>query len=162
MESTRDNFHLRRRLSGTLAALAILFLILWAATYHYRLWIRFCNGFVFEISHGRTSIHIWDTSYYRIDYPPGITFGTNDEREWHWLPTFHFNTPSVNRGPGVRQWAVAIPLWMVSLASAGSSCVVRMIGRSAWHCANCGYDLRGLRDPRCPECGREVMTTAVK
>ena len=22
-------------------------------------------------------------------------------------------------------------------------------------CLNCGYDLRGQRDPRCPECGRE-------
>ncbi len=22
------------------------------------------------------------------------------------------------------------------------------------HCANCGYDLRGLPEPRCPECGR--------
>ena len=27
-------------------------------------------------------------------------------------------------------------------------------GTGPSHCANCGYDLRGLPEPRCPECGQ--------
>jgi len=32
---------------------------------------------------------------------------------------------------------------------------VILIDRLAFRCTRCGYDLRGLREPRCPECGTE-------
>ncbi len=30
----------------------------------------------------------------------------------------------------------------------------RVIQRVGFHCKDCGYDLQGQQDPRCPECGR--------
>lgn len=143
-------------------ALSLVSLSVWGATYKYRLWVRFANGYVYEISHGRTSIHIWDTKLYRIDYPPGFTFGENHENEWHFMPTFHFNTPSVNRGPGHGQWLVAIPLWMFSAGFAGAALLARRASRRrpGWQCHACSYDLRGLQHDRCPECGVALVNTA--
>lgn len=61
--------------------------------------------------------------------------------------------------PGwIQVWSV--PLWFVSVLLGVYPVLVAM--RAAWRrrvrirrrlCSQCGYDLRGLQTPRCPECG---------
>lgn len=41
------------------------------------------------------------------------------------------------------------PLHLPAVAASFPSCVNTHI-----HCAGCGYDLMGVRELRCPECGR--------
>jgi len=56
--------------------------------------------------------------------------------------------------------AVWVPMWLVSTAliwrETGFERALRIDPRAAGMlaCPNCGYDLRGLSEARCPECGR--------
>lgn len=65
--------------------------------------------------------------------------------------------PSVSLAVLVR--AYGIGYWMLLLGSilvtSGSVCaLVRTSGRQPGHCQRCGYDLTGLSEARCPECGK--------
>lgn len=40
---------------------------------------------------------------------------------------------------------------------AGQLIAAFCVPRNPEHCANCGYDLRGLPEPRCPECGQPFL-----
>ena len=66
----------------------------------------------------------------------------------YWLPTWY---------EGARLTLVIIPLWM-PLAAVGVPTVFlwyrRRRRRREGHCQACGYNLTGLPEPRCPECGR--------
>ena len=52
---------------------------------------------------------------------------------------------------------VSVPLWPLLLVAAYLAVRevrrVRSERRRIGHCRQCGYDLRGLPEPRCPECG---------
>lgn len=60
-------------------------------------------------------------------------------------------------------WQIEVPLWMPSLAFATYPAFVflmrsrrrRSYRRRHGLCIECGYNLTGLPEPRCPECGRE-------
>jgi hypothetical protein len=52
---------------------------------------------------------------------------------------------------------VAVP---ILLAVAARRVFVRPSNIVPGHCSKCGYDLRGLIEPRCPECGRGFATEA--
>lgn len=67
-----------------------------------------------------------------------------------------------------RQGALAyfstLALWPL-LGAFGLLCVLHHQARRAWrqsrydgrcYCGHCGYDLRGLPNPRCPECGAGI------
>lgn len=54
---------------------------------------------------------------------------------------------------------VGVPFWLpVSVGGAGL--IVTRRRRAAHGCAQCGYDLRGLRDARCTECGADGSRSA--
>jgi hypothetical protein len=54
-----------------------------------------------------------------------------------------------------------IPLWTLFLLSAAVAiCFWSRAPRvRRGYCASCGYNLRGLREPRCPECGTAFAPT---
>ena len=68
-------------------------------------------------------------------------------------------TPAVTRGPRPRApmltVTVRIPLWMLFAAVALPTAFLWYRDRRLrpGHCAHCGYNLHGLTEPRCPECG---------
>ena len=60
--------------------------------------------------------------------------------------------------PDMRVAGVAFPHWVVCVAALIYPIAVlvrRLVARRRrpGHCVKCGYDLRGLPEPRCPECG---------
>lgn len=62
-----------------------------------------------------------------------------------------------------------LPLLLNSACSAGVAVVILVVRYSrayfkrTEHCVKCGYDLRGLRNNVCPECGSgTALTLAVK
>ncbi len=63
------------------------------------------------------------------------------------------------RGHGTRGFTVMVPLWLPAalflVAHLGLALPRRRLAnrRRAGSCLACGYNLRGLQDPRCPECG---------
>ena len=52
---------------------------------------------------------------------------------------------------------VTIPLWIPLVVFAAVECFFRYIYKCNRHgrCIECGYDLRGQLEPRCPECGKD-------
>jgi len=77
---------------------------------------------------------------------------------WHWGVTASTHRPT---GPGL----VAIPIWpFVAALLACSFCTLRPFlphyrrrqRRRRGLCEHCGYNLRGLTEARCPECGRDT------
>lgn len=54
---------------------------------------------------------------------------------------------------------VAIPLTVLYCAILLWRCLKRRDGSGTVTCSACGYDLRGLPEPRCPECGKAVIHT---
>ena len=63
-------------------------------------------------------------------------------------------------GAGAPFWALAcvMVIWPASALISGP--LRRWRRRRHGHCAKCGYDLHGLTEPRCPECGREFQLEA--
>lgn len=48
-----------------------------------------------------------------------------------------------------------VPLWIPLVVSGGLWAVAWLKRyRDPWECRGCGYDVRGIRDDRCPECGK--------
>src|SRR5262249_19367736 len=97
----------------------------------------------------------WDTSFFRINYDPGLSVEDNSA-SLHWLPTIHLGSAPAAIGlPGEHQYILSFPLWIIFTLSTIAWFAAR---RSRWHLVpghcRCGYDLRGLPEPRCPECGR--------
>lgn len=83
----------------------------------------------------------------KLDYYWGFTGFMGLKTEW--LPR--------------RYPVISVPLWMVALTFAMLYCR-RFIPLSRRRkrmklglCLKCGYDLRGLPEPRCPECGTEFQ-----
>lgn len=76
---------------------------------------------------------------------PGSYFGTDGIRT-RWLPRFESSH-------GVTE--IELPLWCVLVSIALITCWLFYRDRRplAGHCGHCGYNLRGLPDARCPECG---------
>jgi hypothetical protein len=65
--------------------------------------------------------------------------------------------------PANREWkGVFVPVIVYGLAGGAQYFLLAIVFLYVWewrrprdrtHCTKCGYDLRGLREPRCPECG---------
>jgi hypothetical protein len=52
-------------------------------------------------------------------------------------------------------WLVAtVPIWRESAAERGARAISQS-GREAVVCPTCGYNLTGLKEARCPECGAQ-------
>lgn len=51
--------------------------------------------------------------------------------------------------------ALFVPLWWLAIFCGGASYLCHRLARSpeAGHCKACGYNLAGVRDGKCPECG---------
>jgi len=67
---------------------------------------------------------------------------------------------SVARDETFQTVEIAVPLWAIGLAfgvPAGYLCAKRHRLRPT-DCQACGYDLRGLKGERCPECGAATTT----
>jgi hypothetical protein len=73
------------------------------------------------------------------------------------------STPNVADTAAVSVGFVRFPLWILALATLTPAAVAVYRGPTSWRhrrqrgqCTNCSYDLRGLPQPRCPECGSPV------
>jgi len=79
------------------------------------------------------------------------------------LSTAGLHLTYYTRSDGVRSGFATIPLWLVVPALAAYPVAFLAIARPLRRrrrrkrglCVNCGYNLKGLPEPRCPECGRE-------
>lgn len=50
--------------------------------------------------------------------------------------------------------------WLrIATGREGKEALAEILGAHDYPCYKCGYDLRGVREARCPECGREVRET---
>jgi len=132
-----------------------------AASCRWNLFYSPSNGLVWSIVAGRIGWFTWDTGHFRIEYERGVTLENSrwGIRPW---PYIHWNSPSVDRGPGVGQYVIALPLWMPALALLGSWHVLRRRGwhLDEWQCRRCGYDRRGISiGLPCPECGAAAPTS---
>ena len=64
-------------------------------------------------------------------------------------------------GSTADRWLLSVPLWIPFIFFAAYPILVliktirRRLRRKPGHCSNCGYDLTGLPEPKCPECGTE-------
>jgi hypothetical protein len=67
---------------------------------------------------------------------------------------------------GWKAWGpAAVILWLIcvviGLLAAIPAFIARTSGGDGPHCPNCGYDVRGLTERRCPECGRRFSRLEV-
>lgn len=122
--------------------------------------LRIRNGLVLSAVDGRARVYVWDITMYRIDYKPGLDVTWNESPPLvEWWPYMHVGTePAGYALPGRYMYIFAMPLWMISLGFLGGWWGARRAGwhRRPWECRRCGYDLRGLPEPLCPECGRRT------
>lgn len=80
--------------------------------------------------------------------------------DWHDYPA-RFDSAGAMISP--HWWFVRAPLWIPAVTFAApwiGAAVWRRTRRRPWQCRGCGYDLRGLGAPVCPECG--LTTTAAR
>ena len=81
-----------------------------------------------------------------------------------------FHTGYASRARWVKPTNVLIsfPLWPVGLLLLAWGCYPFLPQYRRWRrrkmglCTNCGYNLRGLTEPRCPECGKPFDMRATK
>jgi hypothetical protein len=114
--------------------------------------IYYSDGYTWQITACRGAASVsWGE-------PPGWPYRLAYEYGFFW-DAFH------NEGPLVlpesltidKYRRVSVPLWPLLLVAAYLA--IREVRRVSLqrkrrgHCKNCGYDLRGLPEPRCPECG---------
>lgn len=90
---------------------------------------------------------VWGFSKSDIQVPTGGSLQRFDPR-WEWWF-------SIARTPNSYQ--MLIPLWAPTLG-------LILVAFCAWPkriregaCASCGYELEGLKDPACPECGATIL-----
>ncbi len=85
-------------------------------------------------------------------YTGGFSFGTTPVRELRW----GFTQREYAISSGGTMWYAFAPLWLPLLIScvftAWAWRVDRRLSRIGM-CQKCGYDLTGLSDSACPECG---------
>jgi hypothetical protein len=146
----------RRRALPLFLAIAILSLLLFAFTIRYQAFLRITDGLELSAQAGEVRLFHWDTSFYRINYEPGVSI-EEIPLPLRWLPSLHLGGPPAGYFlPGEHEYLVSIPLWIAFLASALAWFAARRAGwqHTPGHCHACGYDLQGLPTPRCPECGR--------
>ncbi len=77
-----------------------------------------------------------------------------DQRAVRWIPHAGIETP-VTPGPAPnRATFITLPLWpLAALLLLAAAIAYRKSLTNPHACPRCGYDLRGLRDRICPECG---------
>ncbi len=90
-------------------------------------------------------LHVLPKSTTRANWPaPGFLSGDN-AGPMIWWP-----------GIALRRFYLQIPLWMPLLLIASVTAWLWRLDRP-WpppgHCRRCGYNLKGLTEARCPECG---------
>ncbi len=84
-----------------------------------------------------------------------------DDNIWHirwgWLESHEFDLSwgSFRLGSHSYTAQVAFPIWLPGLIVAIPTFLVWRFGPKfpRGHCRRCGYNLKGLTEPRCPECG---------
>ena len=87
----------------------------------------------------------------RATFKTGRTFFGFKSLDTRWLPELHRGPPSV-------LGHVQIPFWIPALAFASMLMLCYLPGRRRRKrkklglCLKCGYNLKGLTEPRCPEC----------
>ena len=138
----------RKILKWTGLIVSAALLIVWLSSGHFEIH----RGGPTGLSYGLHSGTCW-ISHSDIDYSNAPGFDLSDvlpkqSYPWEWGFTFLYRDISM--------WILQIPLWAPPLITAAITTVIwrrdaRMSKVGA--CKQCGYDLSGLSNNACPECG---------
>lgn len=126
----------------------------------------------FKLARSGGLVHFAGTEEHLYFYitPDGNIVRTDENTtEWDVIPgdalswKFAFRTRFKQKGgidlgnPDIQTSYLRIPPWALVLPVAIPTawCWRRDRRHPPGHCAECGYDLTGLTEPRCPECNRE-------
>ncbi len=106
-------------------------------------------------------VHLqWDgaTATYPWHHCGGIVLGTDH------VAILWANTPSGQCIPksawpsadACAAWVARVERFIRDAGADEATIVTKTLTQTSIHCGVCGHDLKGLRDPRCPECGLAI------
>ncbi len=100
---------------------------------------------------------------YRLAFPPGWQLAVSVKPNKAMMERYYAKSwmPIISR-PYSSTWKASTPLWLPTLLLIVYPATIFVRGplrrwrrRRSGSCVQCGYTLRGLTEPRCPECSTE-------
>jgi hypothetical protein len=150
MCSIRSPSARHKGMSWALLFTSVLLAGIWVASCISKLWYSDGKSWCIIVGGGALSVCWGEPAGWpdKFEYVPGFWWDTTCDDgvlvvpEAETIMAFH---------------GMSVPLWPLLLVAAYLAIrEVRRVSlqrRRRGHCKNCGYDLQGLPEPRCPECG---------
>ena len=87
----------------------------------------------------------------------------SDYRRGRFAPPVGLSIERAGGIGGIWSWFVPVPLWWLLFVATIPTTLLWYRDRRypPGHCQQCGYNLTGLPEPRCPECGTEFDPSTV-